>query len=252
MFRRSFPDPVDLPHVPVASLDESKQDDFLWTVYLYLVGAILVLTGVEAVLFLTNVATSFTLELTAVTNSGVLLFWGVVGSILVGLLSVTIPYFISSQKLNSALSVGIFTVQAVFCIPLLYVSHYWIGGDLIESIGYVTLMGCAAILATIYYGNALFDLSGRITAWSGYVGLIFVVTGMLFGLQAGSVGSVGFVAFSGFAILYRTPTILHYYPEDCSVGAALGLFGSIALASLAGYLFFIVLYNFFLMFQALF
>ena len=41
--------------------------------------------------------------------------------------------------------------------------------------------------------------------------------------------SVAMVAFAGAAILYDTSNVLHHYPEDRAVGAALELFASVAL-----------------------
>jgi FtsH-binding integral membrane protein len=37
------------------------------------------------------------------------------------------------------------------------------------------------------------------------------------------------IGFAGAAVLYDTSNILHHYPEDRHVAAALGLFSSIAL-----------------------
>ena len=41
--------------------------------------------------------------------------------------------------------------------------------------------------------------------------------------------SVVMIAFAGAAILYDTSKIMHHYPEDRYVGAALELFASVAL-----------------------
>ena len=41
--------------------------------------------------------------------------------------------------------------------------------------------------------------------------------------------SVGMIAFAGAAVLYDTSNVLHHYPQDKHVAAALELFASIAL-----------------------
>ena len=41
--------------------------------------------------------------------------------------------------------------------------------------------------------------------------------------------SVAMVAFAGVAVLYDTSNVLHHFPEDRYVGAAMQLFASIAL-----------------------
>ncbi len=40
---------------------------------------------------------------------------------------------------------------------------------------------------------------------------------------------MGMIAFAGAAILYDTSNVLHHYPEDRHVAAALELFASVAL-----------------------
>ena len=45
----------------------------------------------------------------------------------------------------------------------------------------------------------------------------------------GTFFSVAMVGFAGAAILYDTSNVLHHYPEDRYVGAALQLFASVAL-----------------------
>ena len=51
----------------------------------------------------------------------------------------------------------------------------------------------------------------------------------LFGFQLGTFFSVAMVGLAGAAILYDTSNVLHHYPEDRYVGAALALFASVAL-----------------------
>ncbi len=55
------------------------------------------------------------------------------------------------------------------------------------------------------------------------------MAGALFGFQLGTFFSVAMVAFAGAAILYDTSNVLHHFPEDRYVGAALQLFASVAL-----------------------
>ena len=52
---------------------------------------------------------------------------------------------------------------------------------------------------------------------------------MLFGFHLGTWFSVAMIGFAGAAILYDTSNVLHHYPEDRHVAAALELFASIAL-----------------------
>jgi FtsH-binding integral membrane protein len=59
--------------------------------------------------------------------------------------------------------------------------------------------------------------------------VVLIAASVLFGFQLGTMFSVGMVAFAGAAVLYDTSNVLHRYPEDRYVGAALQLFASIAL-----------------------
>ena len=61
------------------------------------------------------------------------------------------------------------------------------------------------------------------------VALILVVAGAIFGFQLGPFFSVAMVALAGGAILYDTSNVLHHYPENRYVAAALQLFASVAL-----------------------
>ena len=65
--------------------------------------------------------------------------------------------------------------------------------------------------------------------WGGIVALVLIVAGVLFGFNLGTFFSIAMVAFAGAAILYDTSNVLHHYPEDRYVGAALQLFASVAL-----------------------
>ena len=56
-----------------------------------------------------------------------------------------------------------------------------------------------------------------------------IVFSLLLGFELGTFFCVGMVAFAGAAILYDTSNVIHHYPEDRYVGAALQLFASFAL-----------------------
>ena len=56
-----------------------------------------------------------------------------------------------------------------------------------------------------------------------------IAGGAIFGFNLGTWFSVGMVGLAGAAILYDTSNVLHHYPEDRYVAAALELFASMAL-----------------------
>ena len=56
---------------------------------------------------------------------------------------------------------------------------------------------------------------------------LLIVGAILFGAQLGTWFSVAMIALMGASILYNTQQILHRYPADAHVGAAVNLFGSL-------------------------
>jgi FtsH-binding integral membrane protein len=58
---------------------------------------------------------------------------------------------------------------------------------------------------------------------------VLIVAGALFGFQLGTFFSVAMIALAGGSILYDTSNVIHRYPQDRHVAAALELFASVAL-----------------------
>jgi len=65
--------------------------------------------------------------------------------------------------------------------------------------------------------------------WSFGVALMLIVAATVFGFSLGSLFSVAMVGLARVAILHDTSKVLHHYPEDRYVGAAMELFASVAL-----------------------
>jgi hypothetical protein len=63
----------------------------------------------------------------------------------------------------------------------------------------------------------------------GFVALGLIIAGSVFGFNLGLAFSGGMILLASGAILYDTSKVLHHYPEDAHVGAALEIFASIAL-----------------------
>ena len=65
--------------------------------------------------------------------------------------------------------------------------------------------------------------------WVGILALVAIVAAVLFGFELGTWFSIGMIGLAGSAILYDTSNVIHHYPEDRYVAAALQLFASVAL-----------------------
>jgi FtsH-binding integral membrane protein len=90
-------------------------------------------------------------------------------------------------------------------------------------------MGFVGLTAVAFSTRKDFSFLGAALRWLGVLALVLVAASVLFGFELGTFFSVGMVAFAGAAVLYDTSNVLHHYPEDRYVGAALALFASIAL-----------------------
>lgn len=74
-----------------------------------------------------------------------------------------------------------------------------------------------------------FSFARGVLLWGGVVALLAIVASALFGFELGTWFSIAMIAFAGVAILYDTSNIIHHFPEDRYVAAALELFASVAL-----------------------
>ncbi|HWL93253.1 MAG TPA: Bax inhibitor-1 family protein, partial [Phycisphaerae bacterium] len=68
-----------------------------------------------------------------------------------------------------------------------------------------------------------------ILLWVGVSAFVAILAALIFGFELGTWFSVAMVVFAGASILYDTSNIIHHYPQDRYVGAALELFASVAL-----------------------
>jgi FtsH-binding integral membrane protein len=101
--------------------------------------------------------------------------------------------------------------------------------SIIESAVGVTLLGTAGLVAVAMITRKDFSFLRGILVWAGILALIAIVSSVIFGLQLGTWFSIAMIGFAGAAVLYDTSNILHHYPADRHVAAALQLFASIAL-----------------------
>jgi FtsH-binding integral membrane protein len=111
---------------------------------------------------------------------------------------------------------------------LLYIAQAYAPG-VIQSAATVTLLGFAALTTVAFVSRKDFSFLGSILRWGFLVALVLILAGTLFGFNLGTFFSVGMIALAGGAILYDTSNVLHHYPEDRYVAAALELFASVAL-----------------------
>lgn len=212
-----------LPSIPVIELDESTRARFITRTYGHLLGAMAAFTGIEIALFSSGAAENIYRALLSVP-------WLMVlgGFVVVAWLATHTAHRARSLPVQYLALAGFVTAQAIIFVPLLYLAQSVAPGT-IESAAFVTLLGFAGLTAVVFTTRKDFSFLGGILRWGFIVALVMIVAGVIFKFELGTFFSVGMIALAGGAILYDTSKVLHHYPEDRYVGAALELFASVAL-----------------------
>ncbi len=209
--------------MPVAALDTDRRATFLTRTYTNLLGAILGFTVLEVMLFTSGLA-----EPIARTMLG--------GSWLVVLGAFMLVGWLASRAAMSATSLGtqyaalagFVVAEAIIFVPLLYIANTTAPGT-VQSAALVTMMGFVGLTAVAFSTRKDFSFLGGMLRWLGIMALVLIVASVIFGFELGTWFSIAMVTFAGAAVLYDTSNVLHHFPEDRYVGAAMQLFASIAL-----------------------
>ncbi len=209
--------------VPVAGLSTDARATFINRTYQHLLAAILAFAGIEVMLFSSGLAEKIAL---AMMGGSWLLVLG--AFMIVSWFASRVAF--SSQSLGAqyAALAGFIFAEALIFVPLLYIAESLASG-VIESAAVVTLLGFAGLTAVAFFTRKDFSFLGGLLRWGMIVALVLIVAGILFGFELGTFFSVAMIGLAGAAILYDTSNVLHHFPEDRYVGAALQLFASVAL-----------------------
>ncbi len=119
-------------------------------------------------------------------------------------------------------------VEAIIFVPLLYLADAKAPGA-IDSATLVTVLGAGGLMFVAHRTRRNFSFLRAILMWGGILALITIIGAAVFGFALGTWFSVAMIGFAGAAVLYDTSNIIHEYPEDRYVAAAMQLFASIAL-----------------------
>ncbi len=209
--------------MPVAALDTDRRATFLTRTYSHLLGAILGFTVLEVMLFTNGLA-----EPIARTMLGG--SWLVVlgAFMLVSWLASRAAMGVTSLSTQYAALAGFVVAWAILFVPLLYIANTTAPGT-IQSAALVTMMGFVGLTAVAFSTRKDFSFLGGMLRWIGVMAIVLIVASVIFGFELGTWFSIAMVTFAGAAVLYDTSNVLHHFPEDRYVGAAMQLFASIAL-----------------------
>jgi hypothetical protein len=208
---------------PVSTLSAEVRATFVTRTYMHLLGAIAGFAAIEMYLFQSGLAVTIAKAMFSVSW---LLILG--AFVVVGWLATRTAHNTQSLAAQYGALALYVIVEAIIFVPLLFIAEFRAPG-VIQSAAFVTLLGFAGLTAVVFYTRKDFSFLGGVLKWGGIVALVSIVAGLLFGFQLGTFFSVAMIGFAGAAILYDTSNVLHNFPEDRYVAAALELFASVAL-----------------------
>ena len=212
-----------LGYTPVSDLTTEARSNFISRTYSHVAGAILLFTVIEMYLFNSGLVVPL--------SEWILSFnWLVIigALMLVGWLATHVAHKVESKPLQYLALAGFVFAQAMIFAPLLLIAAS-IRPGIIENAVWITLLGTGGLTAVAFITRKDFSFMRGILMWTGMLALVAIVSAVLFGFELGTWFSVAMIGFAGAAVLYDTSNIIHHYPEDRYVGAALALFSSIVL-----------------------
>ncbi len=208
---------------PVAAANADVRAAFITRTYMHLFGAILGFTAIEMFFFSSGLAESIARSMLSVSWLFVL-----GGFIVVSWLASRLADSATSPAAQYAGLAGFVIAEALIFVPMLYIADS-VASGVIESAALVTLMGFTALTILVHRTRRDFSFLAVFLRWAFIGVLVLIVAGVMFGFELGTYFSVGMVVLAGAAILYDTSNVLHHYPADRHVSAALQLFASVAL-----------------------
>lgn len=150
------------------------------------------------------------------------------GFVLTSWLATRVAHTSASKPAQYVALAGYVLAQSIIFVPLLYIANQ-VAPGVISSAALVTFAGFAGLTGIAMYTRKDFSFLRGILMWGGVSALVLIVAGAIFGFQLGTFFSVAMVGLAGAAILHDTSNVVHHYPEDRYVGAALQLFASVAM-----------------------
>lgn len=204
-----------------AAVDERAS--FIIKTYAHLFGAVLLFAIIEVGLFASGLAMTI-----AQGMVGISWLWVLGGFMVVSWLASRLAYSATSVAGQYAGLGGFVLAEAIIFVPLLVMANM-IAPGVIQSAALVTLLGFSGLTGVAFKTRKDFSFLGGILRWAFVVVLLLIVAGVIFGFQLGTFFSVGMIGLAGAAILYDTSNVIHHFPTDRHVGAALQLFASVAL-----------------------
>ncbi len=205
----------------VAQASVEDRSEFIWKTYAHVVGGLLAFAAVLAYFVSSGIAES-------IFNAAMGNWWIFLGGfILVSWGASHVAHTIESKPMQYAAYALLVVAEAVIFSPLVLLALQFPG--MLDSAVGVTLVGCVGLIAVAMITRKDFSFLRGILIWGFFLALLAIGASMIFGAQLGTWFSVAMIGYAGAAVLYDTSNIMHHYPQDRYVAAAMSLFASIAL-----------------------
>jgi FtsH-binding integral membrane protein len=209
---------------PVITLPEEDRIAFMGRVYQHLGLALAAFVAFEFLLFSSGLAERI-YDFVAGSGAAWLLILG--GFMVGGWLTTQATFDLTNPGRQYAGLFGQAALYSIIFAPFLHLVFTVEGGGDVWTAAVITGLGFAGLSATAWVTRRDLSFIRPLLIWGGVAALLLIVGAVLFGAQLGTWFSVGMIALMGASILYNTQQILHRYPADAHVGAAVNLFGSL-------------------------
>jgi FtsH-binding integral membrane protein len=213
--------------VSVASAAASERAAFIRRVYAHLAGSVLLLIGFCALLMESGLG----LEYVRFVDSNSWM-WLVALLVFVGT-GYLAQYWAQSQTspalqyLGLVLYIGVFAL--IFQPLLLYVSLVLNQPQMIAQAGLLTGAVFAGLTTSVFITRKDYSFLGPILCVGMWIAFGVIIAAILFGFSLGLFFCFAMVALMSGYILYDTSNVIHHYPTNMHVAAALQLFADVAL-----------------------
>ncbi|MDR1480551.1 MAG: Bax inhibitor-1 family protein [Planctomycetaceae bacterium] len=215
----------DINDMSAAFADADARMGFITKTYLYVIGSIFALIGIEFVL-LSSVDGTALVSL----MMGSRFSWIVVLLLFMGVSTLANVWANSSTSpLIQHLGLGLYIVaQSIILLPLLWLAQRVdASGGLITSAAIATGGLFSLMTVAVFLTRADFSFLRTALFFGGFALLGAIAFSMLFGMSLGPILMYFGIALACGYILYDTSNVLHHYRTSQHVAAALALFASV-------------------------
>ena len=209
----------------VAALPGEARAGFIRRTYAHVAGAIALLAIVEGLIL----KAGFGAVLLSFLGAGTMNFLIYLG-LFIGA-SVVAENWAHSEKSREMqyLGLGVYVVvQAIILAPAMHLAQLYAPNAIIDA-----AIATGALVTGLTYVCVTtkkdFSFMGPAIAIGSIVAIGLGVAGAMFGFNLGVAFAGAIVVLAAASVLYSTSNIMHHYQEHQHVGAALGLFASVAL-----------------------